>query len=120
MVNEKGQLSGTPVFIISSRNDNLPFRVCIKTGGREPRHAILTDLETGKIVLGKFLFSDDYPEKPDDIEKFDQDQDIPYDMREAIYEWAYDQSNRFDMLVNNWEAINTVWYAFNVIPYQEW
>jgi hypothetical protein len=116
----KGSLDNVPIFTISARNDNLPFRICIKTGGHEPRHAVIMDLETGKQVLGSFLFSADYPEKPEDIEKYEQNQDISYDMRDAIYEWAYDQSNRFDMLVNNWEAINTMWYTFNVLPYQEW
>jgi hypothetical protein len=116
----KENIDGTPVFIVSSRNDSLPFRVCIKTGDKEPRHAIVTDMETEERALGKFLFSADYPENPEDIEKYGQDQDIPSDMRGAIFEGAFEQSNRFDVLVNNWEAINTVWYAFNVLPFQTW
>jgi hypothetical protein len=114
----KENLDGIPILTVSSRKDNLPFRICVKIGGQEPRHAIITDLETGKKILGKFLFSTDYPEGAESIEKYEQD--ISHDMQTAIYEWAYDCSTRFDMLINNWEAINTVWYTFNVLPYSKW
>jgi hypothetical protein len=106
------------ILTISHRNDNIPFRVCIETQIREPRHAIITDLETGKNILGKFLLFPDYPEAAGDIKEYEVA--ISQDTRKIVYEWAYDTSNRFEALCNNWEALNTAWEIFNVLPYVEW
>jgi hypothetical protein len=130
-------LNKTSIFIVSAREDNLPFRICIETSGCALRRALITDLETGRILLGEFVFSVDYPSEPRDVKIKQQKRPFPDSELALIYEWAYEQSNRFDMLVDdeqesdviyegpfvivsNWEALNTIWYAYNVLPHTKW
>jgi hypothetical protein len=116
------KVNGNSLIIISAREDMIPFRVCIKKNERS-QIAVLTDYETGKRILFEFDFRAEYPDAPQDIylyPKITCSKRHKTNIRNKLFEWAYEQSNRFETLLNNWEALNAAWETIHVLQNDEW
>jgi hypothetical protein len=99
-------LNEMAIQVVSSREDELPFRVAIKAPDHQPPHAHVMDLATGKEEIGQFLISENLPRKAEDIK--DYKQGISDEMREAIFKWSK-YSYKFASELTNWKALNVFW-----------
>jgi hypothetical protein len=105
IVQENQKLEEMAILVVSSRDDNLPFRITIKSPDHQPPHAHIMDLKTGKIELGQFLLSRSMPRSLKDIK--DYKQGLADEMRQKILEWAPLKNKRFNK--NNWDALCSEW-----------
>jgi hypothetical protein len=103
---EQQKLDEMAIQVVSSRNDELPFRVAIKSPDHQPPHAHIMDLSTGKKEIGQFLIDNNSPNKPEDIK--DYKQGITDEMRQAIFEWSK-RRNKDLPKTTNWEMLVWLW-----------
>jgi hypothetical protein len=106
IINEKQQLNEMALLVISSRKDDLPFRIVIKSPDHQPPHAHIMDLKTGKIELGQFEISKNFPRSPKDIKNYKKG--ISDETREIIFKWA-GRPYRDLPKNSNWEMLCSVW-----------
>lgn len=103
---DKEQLDEMSLRVVSSRTDNLPFRIVIQSPDHQPPHVHIRDLATGKKKLGRFLLSGSPPKRPEDIE--DYEEGIPDEWRGLICSWAKKPHKAFPKMTN-WEALCLDW-----------
>jgi hypothetical protein len=103
---EKQNLDEMAILVVSAREDNLPFRIAIKSPDHQPPHAHIMDLKNGKTELGQFLVSNNPPSKPEDIKNYKQG--ITDDMRQAIFTWSK-YPHKVLRKYTNWEALYSQW-----------
>jgi hypothetical protein len=100
------ELNEMAIAVISSRRDNLPFRITIQIPDHQPPHAHVKDLKTGKKEMGQFLVTEDPPRKVEDVK--DYKQGITDGMRQMIFDWAK-APHRALPQIKNWDALYLEW-----------
>jgi hypothetical protein len=103
---EKQKFDEMAILAVSSREDNLPFRIAIKSPDHQPPHAHIMDLKSGKTELGQFLVSNSPPIKPEDIKSYKQG--ITDEMRQVIFDWSK-RTHKTLRKYTNWEALYSQW-----------
>jgi hypothetical protein len=100
------ELNEMAIQVVSSREDELPFRIAIKAPDHKPPHAHVMDLATGKKELGQFLISENPPQKAEDIK--DYKKGLLDEMWSDIFKWSKWSYKGFPAL-SNWDALNIFW-----------
>jgi hypothetical protein len=106
IIKEKKQLDEMARLVVSSRKDELPFRIAVQSPEHLPPHAVVLDLATGNIKLGEFVISKNVPQNPDDIKNFRKG--ITDEMRKLIFKWSKLNNYEFPE-ISNWETLNRIW-----------
>jgi hypothetical protein len=106
IIKEKQNLDEMAVRVISSKSDNLPFKITIQAPDHLPPHAHVRDLETGKKELGQFEISKSMPHRAEDIKNYKQG--IPDEWRSIIFRWANARCAKFSV-AKNWEVLWFEW-----------
>jgi hypothetical protein len=110
ILREKQKFDEMAILVVSAREDNLQFRIAIKSPDHQPPHAHVMDLKTGKKELGQFLVSNNPPRKIDDIKNYKQGVDD--EIRKAIFEWSK-SPHKVLRKYTNWEALYLQWTVNN-------
>jgi hypothetical protein len=110
IVQEKQRFDEMAIQVISSPEDNLPFRITIKAPDHLPPHAHVMDLKTGKTEIGQFLLSESPPRNPEDIKEYKKT--ITDETRRIIFDWM--KRPNMDALKvgarnSNWQALYMEW-----------
>jgi hypothetical protein len=103
---DEQELNEMAIQAVSSIQDNLPFRIAIKSPDHQPPHAHIMDNDTGKKEIGQFLIPLSKPRTSSDIK--DYKQGITDEMRTTIFLWIRGKS-KFQPKLTNWELLCTVW-----------
>jgi hypothetical protein len=106
IIKENQKLDEMAIMVISSKSDNLPFKIAIQNPDHLPPHAHIKDLETGKKELGQFIISKSLPRRPEDIK--DYKQGISDEWRQMIFQWAKNRCAKFKA-AKNWEVLWFEW-----------
>jgi hypothetical protein len=104
---EKQQLDEMAIQVVSSMQDDLPFRVAVKSPDHPPPHAHLMDNATGRKNLGQFLIPATKPRVSSDIK--DYKQGITDEMRTTLFLWMRGK-NKFRPKLTNWEILYIIWH----------
>jgi hypothetical protein len=107
---EKQKFDEMAILVVSAREDNIPFRVAIRSPDHQPPHAHVMDLKTGKTEIGQFLVSSNPPNKLEDVK--DYKQGVTDEMRRAIFDWSK-RSHKILRKYTNWEALYSQWTVNN-------
>jgi len=97
---------------VSTKADNLPFRIVIKTPDHLPPHAHVLDLKTGKIDIYQFLLKENSPKAPADIK--DYKGTLSDEQKQLICDWANRRNRKFPKFTN-WELLLANW-----LPNEGW
>jgi hypothetical protein len=108
IIKEKQKPDEMAILAVSSREDNLPFRITIKSPDHQPPRAHLMDLKPGKLNRGNFSYQKPLPRKPEDIKGYRKG--ITDEMRRAIFEWT-GRPHKVLRKYTNREALYSQWTA---------